>query len=929
MIILTETWLRQGINNAEFFDDSFTVFRRDREKKRGGGVLIATKNDKFASEEIQIEGANDLEYLCVKACTKSHVIYIYCAYIPPNSPQSVYDAHLEAMHKIASDPEDVLIFVGDFNLPHVEWSIDSEDDNILIPTKFTPESTATFIQGLMGMGVHQVNHVRNDTKQRLLDLFFTNDFTNISVERADTANILTTTVDNHHPPIVATFEWHEPNTTEASKTVKAFNFNRANYIDMNAHLANINFTELFHGKLLTEKVDLLHKTLDDAITKFVPTYIVKSIQKCPWKNKALITLKNRKNKTWKRYRNSGFQQSFEWQYIFASREFDKLNTELYDDYVNKMKSSLKHDASKFWQYVNSKKSTDNKPKIMQFGDVRTTNETEQANLFADFFRSNYENASTQGVQQPPAVVSPSTEDFQLDINFVLEELHAVNTKKGMGPDGMHPLLLKNCASHLAAPLTAIFNESLSTGLFPDKWKRSSVSPIFKKGARSKIENYRCIAKLQTVAKFFEHLVNVKLLSLVQDKITKKQHGFMKSRSTASNLTEFTYYAQRGKNSGAQVDVLYTDFSKAFDRVDHKGLILKLRSFNLPDNLLAWLESYLSNRTQFVKYGSSESNDFNVSSGVPQGSHLGPTLFLLFINDIVDGMDDVFISLFADDVKIAKIIYSNADTTTLQRAIDKLKAWCDANNLHLNLDKCAVLTITMKKKENIITSNYSYGDYAFKRVSEHKDLGVIIDQKLNFIKHIDAITSKATAALGFIKRFCFDITDIQTLKTLYYALVQSHLEYCNVVWLPTYAVHIDKIESVLRKFTQFARREYRTEANGYKITNYIKRLEALNMTSLERRRVNTSIVFMYDIVNGNANCPSVRNDIAIGESVRTLRHTKYLKIKDKLMDRRIFAQIPQLCKYSNKVAEHFKTPMTRNKFISLVRGENSQKFNIKY
>ena len=236
--------------------------------------------------------------------------------------------------------------------------------------------------------------------------------------------------------------------------------------------------------------------------------------------------------------------------------------------------------------------------------------------------------------------------------------------------------------------------------------------------------------------------------------------------------------------------------------------------------------------------------------------------MLFINDIVDEMDDVFIALFADDVKIAKIITSNEDALVLQLAIDKLRAWCDENNLHLNLDKCAVLTIT-RKTGATIKVDYTYGSHTFKRVTEHRDLGVIIDQKLNFVRHINAITSKPTAALGFIKRFCYDITDVQTLKTLYYALVQSHLEYCNVVWLPTYAIHIAKIESVLKKFTQFARREYRTADNDYQITSYDRRLEALNMSSLERRRVNSSIVFMYDIVNGNVNCPTIRNDIAVG------------------------------------------------------------------
>src|SRR3978361_467232 len=201
-------------------------------------------------------------------------------------------------------------------------------------------------------------------------------------------------------------------------------------------------------------------------------------------------MKNKRNKEWKRYRMTGVKGPHD----AAQNNFEKLNSELYNTYVDKMKTSLKQDPSKIWQYVNSKKSTDNKPKVMQLGAERTSNESEQANMFANFFATNYTDSSTPDTQQTPIDQQHPLVEFQLAFNFVLDELKAVDTKKGTGPDGMHPLLLKNCADNLAARLTEIFNESLRTGHFPHKWNRSSVSPVFKKGARSKIENYRCIAK---------------------------------------------------------------------------------------------------------------------------------------------------------------------------------------------------------------------------------------------------------------------------------------------------------------------------------------------------------------------------------------------------------------------------------------------------
>lgn len=284
-----------------------------------------------------------------------------------------------------------------------------------------------------------------------------------------------------------------------------------------------------------------------------------------------------------------------------------------------------------------------------------------------------------------------------------------------------------------------------------------------------------------------------------------------------------------------------------------------------------------------------------------------------------------ILLYADDIKIARIIKQHDDTAILQHAIDKLKDWCDCNQLHLNLDKCAVLTIN-KSRSNIMT-DYLYGGYKFKRVNEHKDLGVLIDNKLSFTKHIESTTSKATAALGFVKRFCHDINDRQTLKSLYFALVQSHLDYCSVVWLPFFDIHKNKIESIQKQFTMFALKEYPSEANGYQIKSYSARLSELNMISLHRRRINSSIVLIYDILNSHTNCPSVRDFMELNSNSRNLRRIEYIKITDKHMKLSLAAPITQMCRYANLTHECFSQSSSRSNFITLLHKVPNAQFGL--
>lgn len=239
-------------------------------------------------------------------------------------------------------------------------------------------------------------------------------------------------------------------------------------------------------------------------------------------------------------------------------------------------------------------------------------------------------------------------------------------------------------------------------------------------------------------------------------------------------------------------------------------------------------------------------------------------------------------------------------------------------MHLNIDKCFVMSISRKRES--INAAYTYGNHRFARVNEQRDLGVIFDNKLNFVKHIDSMVAKASSALGFVKRFCYDIPDVHTLKSLYSALVQSILEYGSLVWLPFYNVHKNKIESSLRQFSMFALKEYPNVSNNYKISSYKVRLNKLNMQSLQRRRINASILFIFDLLHDNVHCPSLKNEIAVNQNERNLRNVEHFKINDKTLRNTPSAPLAQMCKMSNKCVDlfltHHKKSIFKSKLIAL-------------
>jgi ribonucleases P/MRP protein subunit RPP40 len=415
---------------------------------------------------------------------------------------------------------------------------------------------------------------------------------------------------------------------------------------------------------------------------------------------------------------------------------------------------------------------------------------------------------------------------------------------------------------LSLPLSIIFNKSLSENKFPSKWKTGFVSPIFKEGDKSKVINYRPVSILCAMSKIFERLVFIKLFDSVKLHIHHSQHGFFEKRSTQTNLMEYVSAVADAIISGGQVDTVYTDFAKAFDKVDHGILLVKLRSFGLQENLVKWFSTYLRDRSQFVVIGGYKSNRIIPTSGVPQGSILGPLLFIIFINDLLASLSSC--SGFADDLKVYRSISSDYDCELLQEDLTKIIDWCRRNNMSLNVDKCAVMSTTHSR--NKILFPYTIGNDILKRVSTKKDLGIIMDDKLPFNEHVDEMTRKAYKMLGFILRCGRYFSNQSSMRLLYFTLVRNRLEYCSTIWNPCYSNASDQIERVQKKFTRMFYFKFRI---AHPRPPYYQRLKHLKLRSLETRRLENDEIMLYKLIHNHVDS-ALSQRISFHQPTRTTR-----------------------------------------------------------
>ena len=414
-----------------------------------------------------------------------------------------------------------------------------------------------------------------------------------------------------------------------------------------------------------------------------------------------------------------------------------------------------------------------------------------------------------------------------------------------GPDGVPAVLLKKACGSIALPLSLLWNKSMEVGEIPRLYKKGNISPIYKGGNRTLPKNYRPVTLTSHIIKLFEKVIVKKMANFMDENAlyNNQQHGFRSRHSCLSQLIDHFQQIIVALNEGKDVDVIYLDFAKAFDKVDHNILLRKLFNMGIRGRLYNWIKSFLLDRKQMVNIEGSKSQEFDVASGVPQGSVLGPLLFIIHISDINALLQSTTVRSFADDTRLVKNIENVNDCQGLQEDLEKIFDWAERNNMTFNSGKFELMRYT--QQTDPVEFEYKTKDGCnINRTRGTKDLGVFMSDDGKFHEQIMKSSLCGKKKAGWICRV-FNTRNEREMLILYKALVLPLLEYCCPLWCPTNqnVGLIRALENVQRSFT---RRIW-----GMTELNYWDRLKKLKLYSLERRRERYCIIYVWKILHNMA------------------------------------------------------------------------------
>ena len=704
-------------------------------------------------------------------------------------------------------------------------------------------------------------------KDNILDLFFTNDsnfiqhldVNNVPFSDHNLIYIYTSFFSNN----LCTEEIAPQGDIDTDCDFSKLNLSTTKFDAVNTEFSNVNWHKIVSGPI-DDIPGKINQIVFTTLEKHTQLFNNSSSKNSKFKNRycRLRSIVNKKIRKYKR-RISSSNCSKESRDI-AMNKINQLLEEKKQSFLDERLSiesraveKIKVNSKHFFKYANSFKKTLSTPNILQDSEGNLVLDNKDiADLlqkqFESVFSKHEDQQGTHNLLSKPNIIFPLS-DLEIRDLDVVKAIDAINGSSSCPRHEIPARVLKECKYTLSKPLRMLWSTSFKSGQVPKQFKKQIIIPIFKKGSKTQAVNYRPVALSAHTIKICERIIkgNLEEYFELNSLLNSNQHGFRKQRSCATQLLTHTSFILSNLVNGLDVDCVYIDYAKAFDKVDHSILLDKLKQYGISDKYLKWIQSFLSNRSQTVYNNGVYSYSAPVLSGVPQGSVLGPLLFIIYINDLQDVIHGSEMLTFADDTKLVTRINSVKDTENLQNNLNSIINWSASNNMKLNNNKFEYINHKSPYKgtnsklldllpfSNLTKTYYVSNSLEIARSSQVRDLGVIVDEGLNWKLHIDKIT-KQCKQLSYWILSVFHTRQKFPMLTIFNSIIRSKLEYCCQVWNPHQIQDINKIEQIQRTFT--------FKISGMQNYNYWERLKCLGIMSLQRRREKLIIIHIWKIFN---------------------------------------------------------------------------------
>ena len=751
-------------------------------------------------------------------------IRFLCIYIPPNfsSCLSTVSSMCTLINNLCTDSKPCFV-IGDFNLPNIDWNVPISNGNASHDFFLNFCTANNWTQHIT-----EPTHNQNNT----LDLLLSNILAN-NILLSSTVNAPLTSTCDHN---AISFNVLANNQTKDNIDSQFPNFKKGNYVECLNFLKEIDWDQICNTDCPQSLYDKFICILHDAIRGNVPIYHSprKKLKKMPAKIKRILKEKLRIYKCMKT------DKSLKPKYKQLSHEYEQA----VKNWTNNIENNLCKSPSskKFYNYINKKLKT--KPYIPPLLDTSNNkylySDKDKSSLLNTFFQSVF-TIDDGRLPNTPARDFTRMKDFEISEFDVLEAISGIKDKITRTPEEIPSYFIKRISSSILKPLTFMFNLFLKSHFVPNQWKMSLIIPIHKKNNKSLPNNYRPISLTSSFSRIFESIMHKKIITylLSNSLISSAQFGFLPKKSSSSQLLSSLHEWFHSISTNNSLKIIYTDIAKAFDSVSHNKLIHVLKSYGINDNVVKWLKEFLNDRKQQVCLGTTISSFLSVSSGIPQGSVIGPLLFIIFFDDIVTCVPQIYgrigVKLYADDAKLY-----GTDQPSLQTCVNNLVSWLVDRQLTVAENKCFSLSLS-KPRSNVPQANFLINNSAIISKTYAQDLGILISNNLKWSHHVNFIVGKAFSCSYQILK-CFKTRSIDVLVKLFKTYVIPKLEFNSEVWSPHLKKDIDRIESVQRLFTKNA-----FKICGIKFTSYTDRLQKLNLFTLERRRLHKDLVLIYKII----------------------------------------------------------------------------------